>query len=672
MTALDSEVLWEPGAPRRAQSRIGHYVGWLDKERGRPFPGYPDLWHWSVTDLEGFWSSIWDYFDVMAGQSYDSVLTDRHLPVPRWFTGSTLNLAEHVMRGAAEAAATNDGIVIKARSQTRAPIDLTALELESLIARARAGLRRLGIGPGDRVAAYLPNIPEAVVLYLACVSLGAVWSSCSPEFGVDAVLVRFEQVSPKVLFAVDGYRFGTTDVPRDGEVARIRRQLPTLEEVVTVPYLHADGAPAIGCLPWDEFMADVGAPPAYDRLPFDQPLHIAFSSGTTGLPKPIVHGQGGVLLDHLKTHAFHLDLGPGDRIFFFCTTGWIAWNWLISTLAVGSSIVLFDGNPMYPDASLPWQLAAATGATSFGSSPGLMLAARREGIVPRKVADLSRLRSVVAGGAPLAADGFRWIYEAVGNDVYLQSVSGGTEVVGAFLGGVPLLPCRAGLITTRWLGCRVEAFDADGRPVVGEQGELVVREPLPSMPLGLWGDLDGSRLRTAYYDRYPGVYCHGDWITFTPDGASVISGRSDATLNRGGVRLGTSEFYTVVEALPEVADSLVVHMEDLDGGAGSLILFLALADGQLLDDELRNRIKVELRRRLSPRHIPDLIEAVPEIPQTLTGKKLEIPVKRILTGTPVDQAVSRGSLANPAALAPFEAMALYRTIPGARGGQGSR
>ncbi|HEY4408320.1 MAG TPA: acetoacetate--CoA ligase, partial [Acidimicrobiia bacterium] len=491
-------------------------------------------------------------------------------------------------------------------------------------------------------------------------SLGAIWSSCAPEFGTEAVLGRLRQIDPKVLFAVDGYRFGEVAVERAAEVAEIRRQLPSVETVVAVPYLFPGETRLPDSVPWDGFLAAPGAEPVYDRLPFDHPLHVVFSSGTTGLPKPMVHGAGGVLVDHLKTHAFHLDVGPGDRMFFFCTTGWIAWNWLISALAVGSGIVLFDGNPMHPDASSVWQLAAETATTFYASSPGLMMAARRDGIVPRQVADLSRLRCVVTSGAPMGAEGFRWIYEAVGDDVYLQSLSGGTEVVGAFVGGVPLLPCRAGLIATKWLGCAVEAWDSDGKAVVGEQGELVLTEPLPSMPLRLWGDDDGSRLHSAYFDRYPGVWCHGDWITFTPEGSSVITGRSDATLNRGGVRLGTSEFYTIVEALPEVADSLVVHIEDPGGGIGELMLFVVPAAGAALDDGLQGRIRAELRRRLSPRHVPDVIEAVAAIPQTLTGKKLEIPVKRILTGTPPDRAASRGSLANPDALDVFEQLAKRR------------
>lgn len=659
MTAA-GDLLWEPSAAVRDRSRISGYMAWLERERGLGFKDYQALWEWSVTDLEGFWSSLWDYFRVMSSTPYRSVVEEPKMPGTRWFSGATVNLAEHILRGAHQAAAAEaDGVVIRARSHTRGPVDLTAADLEALVGRARAGLLRLGIGAGDRVAAYLPNIPETVALYLACISLGAIWSSCAPEFGVQAVLGRFGQISPKALFVVDGYRFGDKPVDRDGEVAQIRRALPSVETVVAVPYLHPGEAVIADAVAWDEFASEAG-PATMDRLDFDHPLHVLFSSGTTGLPKPIVHGHGGILIDQMKTHALHLDVGPGDRMFFFCTTGWVAWNWLVSALALGSGIVLFDGNPMHPGLGAPWQLAAETGVTFYASSPGLMMATRRAGIVPRDEVDLSRVRCVVSSGAPLPVEGFPWIYEAIGSDVYFQSLSGGTEFAGAFVGGVPILPVHAGEITTRWLGCDVAAFDDDGRPVVGERGELVLTQPLPSMPLRLWGDDDGRRLRAAYFERFPGVWCHGDWITFTATGASTITGRSDATLNRGGVRLGTAEFYSVTEAMPEIVDSLVVHLEDPGGGNGELMLFVVLRPEADLDDALRRRISAELRQRLSPRHVPDAIHAVEAVPVTLSGKKLEIPVKRILGGVPVDEAASRGALANPEALDAFERLAAAR------------
>ncbi|MGH9001249.1 MAG: acetoacetate--CoA ligase, partial [Acidimicrobiia bacterium] len=539
-----ADVLWEPSAEIRENCRIGRYMAWLKEERGRAFEDYQSLWEWSVSDLDGFWASLWDYFGIMSSTPYEAVIDEPRMPGARWFAGATLNLGEHIMRGAHRgAAAQPDAVMVRARSQTRGPVDLTAAQLEEQVGRARAGLVRLGVGPGDRVAAYMPNIPETVAVYLATISLGAIWSSCAPEFGVQAVVGRLSQIAPRALFVVDGYRFGSKPVDRTEEVATIRGALPSVETVVALPYLYPDEMRIPDALGWAEFSADAG-PATFDRFPFDHPLHVLFSSGTTGLPKPIVHGHGGVLVDQMKTHAFHLDVGPGDRMFFFCTTGWVAWNWLISALALGSGVVLFDGNPMFPDLRGPWQLASETGVTFYASSPGLMMATRREGIVPRQVADLSAVRCVVSSGAPLPLEGFGWIYEAVGPDVYFQSLSGGTEIAGAFVGGVPILPSRAGEITTRWLGCDVQAFDDDGRSLVGSQGELVLTKPLPSMPIRLWGDDDGSRLRRAFFDRYPGVWCHGDWITFTEGGASMITGRSDATLNRGGVRLGTAEFYS--------------------------------------------------------------------------------------------------------------------------------
>ena len=660
MLSLDSDIIWEPSEAVRSRSRIGHYMAWLAETRNLPFHDYPSLWEWSVTDLEGFWASIWDYFEILSDEPYEAVLTGGRVPGARWFRGARLNLAEHAMRGARRAGDALDGAVILARSQTRGPVDLTATELANLVARARRALQRYGLGPGDRVAAYLPNIPETVALYLACASLGIIWSSCAPEFGTQSVVGRLGQIDPKALFVIDGYRFGDKAVDRAAEVAAIRAALPSVETVVAVPYLYPDAAHIPDAIQWPEFVSETG-PLTFDRLDADHPLHVVFSSGTTGLPKPIVHGHAGVLLDQLKTHAFHLDVGPGDRMFFFTTTSWVAWNWLVSALSVGAGIVLFDGNPLYPNLATPWELCAETQTTFYASSPGLMMATRREGVVPREIAELSSVRSVACSGAPLPAEGFHWIYEAFGDDVYLQSLSGGTEFVGAFVGGVPILPVRAGEITCRWLGCKVEAFDEEGCSVTGKEGELVLTEPVPSMPLGLWGDHDGSRFRSAYLEQYPGVWTHGDWIIIREAGTCVISGRSDATLNRGGVRLGTSEFYTVVESLAEVADSLVVHLEDREsGGIGELLLFVVMADGFTLDDNVRRRVTGELRAKLSPRHIPDVILDVPAIPQTLTGKKLEVPVKRILTGTPVERAASAGALANPEALEPFERLARAR------------
>jgi acetoacetyl-CoA synthetase len=483
-----------------------------------------------------------------------------------------------------------------------------------------------------------------------------VWASCAPEFGTRSVLDRLRQIDPRVLLAVDGYRYGNRAVDRTTEVAAIREGLPGLAATVAVPYLEAGADRLPGAVPWEELLAEAG-PAAFDPVPFDHPLYILYSSGTTGLPKPIVHGHGGILLEHLKALALHHDLGPGDRFFWFSTTGWMMWNLLISGLAVGSALVLYDGDPGSPDLTTLWRLAEETGTTYYGASAPFLLACRKAGLTPRRDFDLTRLRGIGSTGAPLPPEGFRYVYDAIAPGAQLASVSGGTDMCTAFVGMSPLLPVWEGEISCPYLGAKVEAFDPAGRPVVGEQGELVVTEPMPSMPVGFWGDPDGERYRAAYFDDFPGVWRHGDWVTFTDRGSCVISGRSDATLNRGGVRLGTAEFYSVVESFPEIADSLVVHLEDPGGGAGRLLLFVVTAEGAALDDDLRARLAAELRGNLSPRHVPDAVHAVPAVPRTLSGKKLEVPVKRILTGTPAEVAASRGALANPDSLDAFEALA---------------
>ncbi|MEY2435190.1 MAG: acetoacetyl-CoA synthetase [Acidimicrobiaceae bacterium] len=649
------EVLWTPPPDVRDRSNIGRYLTWLEAERGLRFQGYADLWRWSVDDLEGFWSSIWDHFDVVSHTPYERVLADRKMPGATWFSGATLNYAEHALRSRGA------GSAVVSRSQTRPPVDLEWDELRDQVSRARAGLARAGVGRGDRVAAYLPNIAETLVAFLATASLGAVWSSCAPEFGTRSVIDRFQQIDPVVLLTVDGYRYGDRDVDRSEEIAVIRSALPSLRATVVLPYL-GDGTNVPGAVRWDDLIAEA-APLEFEPVPFDHPLYILYSSGTTGLPKPIVHGHGGILLEHLKMLALHHDLGPDDRFFWFSTTGWMMWNYLVSGLVLGSAVVLFDGNPAHPDLGALWRLAAEVGITSFGTSAPFLLACRKEGLDPAGEVDLSAIRGVGSTGAPLPAEGFRWVYEHVGRDLLLSSASGGTDVCTAFVAAVPLLPVVAGEIPCRCLGAKIEAFDEDGRAVIGRQGELVITEPMPSMPVGFWDDPDGSRYRDAYFDAYPGVWRHGDWITITERGSCTITGRSDSTLNRGGVRLGTADFYSVVEGFAEVADSLVVHLEDPEGGVGELLLFLQLQPGCALDDDLRSRIATELRTTLSPRHVPDEIRVVEAVPRTLSGKKLEIPVKRILTGTPAEVAASKGALADPGSLAPFEALAAERAEP---------
>ena len=642
-------VLWTPPPDVRDRTRVGAYLAWLERERGLAFEDYADLHRWSITEPSAFWGSIWAHFGVRSSAEPGPALADAHMPGARWFPGARLNWAEHCLRLDRRG---GDETVVIARSQSRDRLALSADELRDAVARTRAGLARLGVTRGDRVAAYLPNVPEAAIALLATASLGATWSSCAPEFGTRSVVDRLRQIEPKVLLTIDGYRYGDRAVDRVEEVAAIRAALPSLVTTVVLPYLAADASRIPDAISWADLTAERGEL-VFEQVPFDHPLFVLYSSGTTGLPKPIVHGHGGILLEHLKIHALHHDLGPSDRFFWFSTTGWMMWNYLVSGLAVDATIVLYDGSPAHPDLGALWRLAAEEGVTYFGTSAPYLMACRKEGLRPGTMADLSSVRGIGSTGSPLPVEGFRYVVDAISPSAHLQSVSGGTDVCTAFVGASPLMPVWEGELSCRHLGCAVEAFSPDGMPVVGVQGELVLTVPMPSMPVSFWNDPTGDRYRAAYFDEFPGAWRHGDWITFTERGSCVISGRSDATLNRGGVRIGTAEFYAVVEADPDVADSLVVHLDEGD----RLLLFVALREGASLSDRLRARVAGELRTTLSPRHVPDDILAVPIIPRTLSGKKLEVPVKRILTGTPVDLAASRGSLADPSSLDAFAALA---------------
>ncbi|MFI6686783.1 acetoacetate--CoA ligase [Streptomyces sp. NPDC050485] len=651
--------LWTPPHDVLDRSRIGDYLRWLDRRRGLRFDDYAALWHWSVTDLDGFWSSIWEYFEVTPQTPATAFVDAPAMPDVQWFPGARINYAQRVLSMPGIEGSTP---VVFGHSQTREPTVLTADDLRDQVARARRGLRGLGVGRGDRVAAYLPNIPEALVLLLACASLGAVFSSCAPEFGARSVQDRWRQIEPKVLVTVTGYRSGDRLVDRAPEVEAIRAALPSLTHTVTVPYA---GSGIFDTLPWCELLAETDELD-FEQVDFGHPLYVLYSSGTTGLPKPIVHGHGGILLEHLKMLALHHDLGPGDHFFWFTTTGWMMWNYLVSGLAVGSAVVLFDGNPTHPDFGALWQLAAESGTTYFGTSAPYLMACRKAGITPWRDHDLSRLRGIGSTGAPLPAEGFRWVYEASGESEapspMLTSLSGGTDVCTGFVGGVPLLPVVEGEISCRCLGARIEAYDPAGQPVTGRTGELVVTHPMPSMPVALWGDTDGSRRHASYFARFPGAWHHGDWISITDRGTCVISGRSDATLKRGGVRLGTAEFYTVVEEVDDVADSLVIHVEGAATGPDKLMLFVELRGGTTLDQHLRERISHALRTALSEHHVPDHIVQVPAVPRTLSGKKLEVPVKRILAGADPELVVAQGALANPRSLSAFKDAAVrYRT-----------
>ncbi|MER6562206.1 acetoacetate--CoA ligase [Streptomyces sp. NPDC001027] len=650
----EPEMLRAPAADVGHTTVIGDYLAWLDKHRNLAFTDYRALHRWSVTDLEGFWSSIWEYFEVRAHTPYGRVLGRRDMPGAEWFAGATLNYAEHALRPGEHMPG---DLAVLARSQTRGPVQLTWEELAQQVAHARAGLRRLGVRRGDRVVAYLPNIPETLVAFLATASLGAIWSSCAPEFGARGVIDRFSQIEPTVLLTISGYRYGEKDIDRREEVAAIRAALPTLRHTVHVPY-------GPGHLPdtvsWDDLLAG-DAEPGFEAVPFAHPLWVLFSSGTTGQPKPIVHAHGGILLEHLKNHSLSWDLRPGDRILWFTTTAWMMWNSLVSGLLVGASVVLIDGNPLHPDLDWQWRLAENTGATLMGASPGFLMACRKQGLTPAADHDLSRLRQIGAAGSPLPPEGYRWVHEQFGPRVLLNVGSGGTDVCSGILQGSPLQPVWAGAISGPCLGVAATAYDEQGNEVTDELAELVITQPMPSMPTGFWGDTDGSRYRDTYFHAYPGVWRHGDWVRFAAaTGSCTVAGRSDATLNRGGVRLGTAEFYRVMEELSAVDDSLVVHLEDTAGGPGELLLFVALRDGAELDDALRKLITTQLRNALSPRHVPDTIHAVPFVPRNRTGKKLEVPVKKILLGAAPSEVAGRDTLAAPASLDTFAALAAQR------------
>lgn len=647
----EGSLLWEPDPEAFQSARMADYFRWLAHEQGIPGSTYQEVWEWSTTQISPFWESIWEYFRVVGERGAGPALRDRTMPGTCWFEGATLNYAENCLRGVA-----GKPTALLAYSEVRAPVQLSGEELRLQVGSLAAHLRRLGVGEGDRVAAYLPSIPEAVVACLAAVSLGAIWSSCSPDFGEKAVLDRFQQIQPKVLLVADGYRYGLRDFDRRELAERLRRQLPSLEEVISVPYLFPEANPLPGGRTWEEVTGDPQEPD-FVRVAFDHPLWILYSSGTTGLPKSIVHSHGGIVLEHLKVLGLHADLGPGDRSFWFTTTGWMMWNYLISALLLGACPVLFDGSPATPDLNRLWALASDARVSHFGSSAAHLTSCMKADLRPGDDLDLSELRFLGSTGSPLSPVAFEWIYRSVKRDVWVASLSGGTDLCTAFVLGSPGLPVRAGVIQCRGLGARVEAFDEAGESLVDQVGELVIREPMPSMPVFFWGDPDGSRYRESYFSVFPGVWRHGDWIRVRSDGGVIIYGRSDATINRHGVRMGTSEIYQVVEDLAPIQDSLVVDVAQSQGDS-YLALFVTLNPGQSLTDQLVGEVKSALRSQLSPRHVPDLVQQVGSIPRTLSGKKLELPIKKILEGVAAEKALDLASLSDPASLTPFRELAL--------------
>jgi acetoacetyl-CoA synthetase len=644
----EGSLLWTPSAARVAQANLTAFAAWL-AERGHRFDGYAALWRWSVGDLDGFWQAIWDYAGIECSEPPRRVLARRDMPGAEWFPGARLNYAQHVLRQERPGSA---ALLWVSESAPLASMDWS--ELAGQVRILGSQLRAMGVRPGDRVASYLPNVPQAVIAMLATTSIGAVWASCSPDFGWRGVLDRFRQLSPKVLFCVDGYSYGGRRFDRTNELRQIIGGLDGLEQVIWLPSLDpaATAAPAPGALAWDDVLRHPPVPAErfeFEQVPFGSPLWILFSSGTTGLPKAIVPSHGGILIEPLKLQTLHMDLRPGDRMFFFTTTGWMMWNFLVSSLLLGVCPVLYDGSPTYPGPETLWRLAHESGVALFGASPAYVDQMTQAGFVPNQHYDLPALRAIMPAGSPVSAECTAWFYRNVKADVWVCTGSGGTDVCTGFVGGVPTEPVYAGEIQARHLGVDARAFDAAGTSVVDEVGELVITAPMPSMPVGLWGDADGSRYRESYFAEFPGVWRQGDFFRINSRGGCFVLGRSDATLNRQGVRIGTAEIYRALATIKEIEDAIIVNL-DLPGGKFFMPLFVKLADELVLDAALERQISEQLRREYTPRHVPDRIIAVPEIPITLTGKKLEVPVRRILCGVPPDEAVNRNAMANPQAL----------------------
>ncbi|MEU3370297.1 acetoacetate--CoA ligase [Streptomyces sp. NPDC006660] len=648
--------LWQPDSDRIAAARITRFQAWAAERYGAPAEGgYPALHRWSVAELDTFWQAVAAWFDIRFSSPYEAVLADRTMPGAQWFPGATLNYAEHALRAAEDPARAGEPALLHV-DETHEPVETGWAELRRQVGSLAAELRALGVRPGDRVSGYLPNVPQAVTAFLASAAVGAVWTSCAPDFGARSVLDRFQQVEPVVLFTVDGYRYGGKEHDRGDVVAELRRELPTLRAVVHIPLL---GTPAPeGTLEWSALTAGE-TEPVFEQVPFDHPLWVLYSSGTTGLPKAIVQSQGGILLEHFKQLGLHCDLGPEDRFFWYTSTGWMMWNFLVSGLLTGTTVILYDGSPGYPHTGAQWGVAERTGATLFGTSAAYVMACRKAEVHPGRDFDLSRIKGVATTGSPLPPDGFRWLHDEVREDLWIASVSGGTDVCSCFAGAVPTLPVHIGELQAPCLGTDLQAWDAQGRPVIGEVGELVVTNPMPSMPIRFWNDPDGSRYRDSYFEMFPGVWRHGDWITLTDHGSVIIHGRSDSTLNRQGVRMGSADIYEVVERLPEIRESLVIGLEE-PGGGYWMPLFVHLAEGAVLDDALRTKIKLAIREQLSPRHVPDEIIEAPGVPHTLTGKRIEVPVKRLLQGAALDKAVNPGSVDNLDLLRFYEDIARKR------------
>jgi acetoacetyl-CoA synthetase len=642
-------VIWTPSAEAVERANATSFLRWLKTERGVDLPDYEALWRWSVESVEDFWSAVWSFYDIQAATPPRSTLAERRMPGARWFEGARLSYPERVL-----SFADDDRTALVWVREDEAAGEMTWRELRGSVGAMAAALRGMGVEPGVRVVAYMPNIPEAVIAMLAVTATGAIWAACAPDFGTKSVIDRFAQLEPEVLIASSSYRFGGREHDRATVIEELRAALPTVRHTI----IAGDDRAVSGALRFDE-LTRTAQEPVFAPMPFDHPLWILFSSGTTGIPKGIMQSHGGILVEHLKALGLCLDLHPDDTFFFFSSTSWMAWNFLVGGLLHGSTIVLYEGSPSYPRVDSLWEHAARLRATVLGMGSAFVMACHKAGATPGSGLDLGSLRTVIPTGSPLSLSGWRWLEDQLPPQTRIDHICGGTDVCTGFIGGSPLLPVYEGEISGRWLGVKAEAFDAAGNALIGALGEFVMTEPMPSMPVGLWNDPDGRRYRDAYFDIFPGVWRQGDWVTISERGTLVISGRSDATLNRGGVRLGSAEIYGVVEGLPAVQDSLVVGIEQSDGGY-YMPLFVVPSDPTGDVDELATGIKQAIRSDLSPRHVPDEIVVAPGVPRTLTGKKLEVPVKRILAGAAVDEVAAAGAVDKPDVLVWFAEFARSR------------
>jgi acetoacetyl-CoA synthetase len=638
--------LWQPTNAFKQQSRLQQYMNWLAENAGLQFHAYADLWAWSVNEPEDFWASIWNYFEVIAHQPYQRVLSEDPMPDARWFEGSTLNYAEHVFRQANDQ---HPALVFQSEKQPLS--EMSWAELREQTAAMAAYFRQIGVEKGDRVVAFLPNTPAATIAFLAACSIGAIWSSCSPDFGLSSVVDRFQQIGPKVLIAVDGYQYNGKAYDKMEVVQQLTEQLPSLQKVILLPYLNeeADAHSIDKAANWAEAVQTTHQGLHFEAVPFEHPIWVVYSSGTTGIPKAITHSQGGVLLEHLKYLAFHNDVHPGERFFWYSTTGWMMWNFVQASLLTGGTAVLYDGSPNYPDMEVLWAFAERAKIHHFGTSAPYLVACMKRQLRPSETYDLSHLRSIGSTGAPLPPEAFDYVYQYIKEDLWLCSMSGGTDVCTAFVGGCPLEPVYLGEIQCRGLGCALYAYDEEGQPLVDEVGEMVITKPMPSMPVFFWGDENKARYRSSYFDMYPGIWRHGDWVKVTARNTLVILGRSDATLNRHGIRIGTAEIYRAVNKVKAIKDSLIVNLE-LSGGRHYMPLFVLMDEGQELTEEIKSQLKRRLRSDYTPRHVPDDIIEVKDIPYTISGKKLEAPVKKILLGHAVEKAANPDAMRNPKSL----------------------